>query len=95
MNQFIKLTLILCCAAALLIGVGFGIFFGPALGSVISFLVKIVCAVFFDGALGNIALGMAIGAVTVLSINGLVTAVFLRRDVNKLGAKRPSAWSVL
>lgn len=80
---------------SLLMGVGIGIFWGPALGAVISFLVKIVCAVFFDGLLGNIALGMVIGAVTVLFFNWLATAVLYRRDVNKRRVERPSTWGAL
>ncbi|MCB9418906.1 MAG: hypothetical protein H6667_03835 [Ardenticatenaceae bacterium] len=79
---------------SLLMGVSLGILLGPALGSVISFLVKIVCAIFFDNALGNIALGMVIGAVSALIVYWLAMAVSLRRNVDKLD-ERPSTWGAL
>lgn len=79
---------------SLVIGFGLGLFLASAREMLTSFLVKMVCAIIFDGALGSIVLGIAIGAVVVFLVNWLVTAVPLRRNTDTLD-ERPSVWGAL
>ncbi|MBK8984738.1 MAG: hypothetical protein IPM39_01435 [Chloroflexi bacterium] len=92
MNRKLSITLV----AGLLMGIFLGgVFFGPVLGSVITFLAKTFVALFFGGALGNVALGIIIGFLGGLLIAGWATAVFRPNHASQREAKQQPTYGAL
>lgn len=65
-------------------------FLGQGTGIVLSILARLFVAIFFSGALGYIALGMAIGVPSGLCLSGWATAVFRHNLAIKPEAKQPT-----